>query len=123
MRNHVGPIRDKQDAPKPKPRYLRTPGAAIHIGAAAQTLERWRIEGIGPPFVRLSPKLVVYDLADLDAWCAARKVSSTSEPAPAMTPAGLSIPARGENPDARSAAWSRVPASPRSGHARSSRAT
>jgi predicted DNA-binding transcriptional regulator AlpA len=59
-------------------RYLRTPAAAEHIGAAAQTLERWRIEGNGPPFVRLSSKLVVYDVEDLDAWCAARKVTSTS---------------------------------------------
>jgi predicted DNA-binding transcriptional regulator AlpA len=59
-------------------RYLRTPAAAARLGAAAQTLERWRIEGSGPPFVRLSSKLVTYDVEDLDAWCAARKVTSTS---------------------------------------------
>ena len=60
-------------------RYLRTPAAATRISAAPQTLERWRTEGSGPPFVRLSPKLVVYDVQDLDAWCDSRKVTSTSE--------------------------------------------
>jgi predicted DNA-binding transcriptional regulator AlpA len=60
-------------------RYVRTPDAAARLGCAAQTLERWRIEGGGPPFVKLSPKIVVYDLVDLDSWADARKVSSTSE--------------------------------------------
>ena len=61
------------------PRYLRTPAAAAFIGAEAQTLEHWRCSGTGPPFVRLSPKLIVYDRADLIAWCSARKLWSTSE--------------------------------------------
>jgi hypothetical protein len=60
-------------------RYVRTPGAAKRLDAAPQTLERWRCEGSGPPFIRLTPKLIVYDLDDLDAWCLSRKVSSTSE--------------------------------------------
>lgn len=59
--------------------YVRTRAAAKRLSAAEQTLERWRTQGVGPPFIRLSPKLVVYDIDDLDAWCAARKVTSTSE--------------------------------------------
>jgi predicted DNA-binding transcriptional regulator AlpA len=61
-------------------KYVRTRAAAARLSAAEQTLERWRTQGLGPPFIRLSPKLVVYDVEDLDAWCSARKVLSTSEP-------------------------------------------
>jgi predicted DNA-binding transcriptional regulator AlpA len=60
-------------------RYVRTPEAAAFLGAATQTLERWRTEGCGPPFVKLSNKLIVYDRADLVRFCETRKVSSTSE--------------------------------------------
>jgi len=60
-------------------RFIRTPAAAALLGCARQTLERWRWEGTGPPFVRLSRKLVVYDVADLEAWALARKVTSISE--------------------------------------------
>jgi hypothetical protein len=58
--------------------YLRSPAAAAFLGAATQTLERWRVEGCGPPFIKLSNKLVVYDPRDLVALAEARKVSSTS---------------------------------------------
>jgi hypothetical protein len=69
----------REQAERAVRRYLRTPAAAVRLSAAPQTLERWRVEGSGPPFVRLSAKLVVYDVVDLDAWCESRKVSSTSE--------------------------------------------
>lgn len=52
--------------------------AAARIGLAVSTLQKKRVSGDGPPFVKLG-RAVRYRLADLDAWVAARVVSSTSE--------------------------------------------
>lgn len=60
-------------------RILRTDAAAEYVGLAGSTLEKMRLRGDGPPFVRLSAKSIGYDLADLDAWIVARKASSTSD--------------------------------------------
>lgn len=37
-----------------------------------RTAQRWRATGDGPPFVRLGPRRVLYRLADVEAWAAAR---------------------------------------------------
>ena len=58
-------------------RRLRTPAAADYLGYAESTLEKKRITGEGPPFIRLG-RAVVYDTRDLDAWLAARRATSTS---------------------------------------------
>lgn len=49
-------------------RILRTPGAAAYIGLAESTLEKMRVNGEGPRFIRLGKKAVGYDRQDLDAW-------------------------------------------------------
>lgn len=60
-------------------RRLRTPEAAAYLGISASTLEKGRVHGKNmPPFIKLG-RIVVYDVADLDAWLTARKRSSTSE--------------------------------------------
>ena len=41
---------------------------------SARTLEAWRHRGYGPPFLRLSPRLVRYRASDIDRWLAARVV-------------------------------------------------
>jgi hypothetical protein len=61
-------------------RWVRTPAAAAHAGASTSTFEKYRIHGGGPPYCKLGPKLVVYDLDILDAWLEARRRSSTSDP-------------------------------------------
>lgn len=43
------------------------------------TLERWRSEGKGPPFVKVGPRRVGYRLADFERWLADRVVSSTAD--------------------------------------------
>lgn len=53
--------------------------AAYLGGLAPQTLARWRCEGKGPRFVRLSTKRIAYRIADLEAWLAGRVASSTAE--------------------------------------------
>lgn len=55
------------------PRILRTPQAAIYIGLSASALEKMRLSGAGPRFVRLGQKAVGYDVRDLDAWVQERR--------------------------------------------------
>lgn len=63
--------------------YLRTPDAAKYLGVGKSTLERTRLDGTGPKFRRLGPKIVTYAIADLDAWASEQVHRSTSEPAKA----------------------------------------
>jgi len=56
---------------------------AARMGVRPKTLANWRSLGTGPAFFKLGNR-VVYDDADVDAWLAARKRSSTSgQPRPA----------------------------------------
>lgn len=59
--------------------YLRTGEAAKYLGLGQSTLERKRVDGSGPIFRILGPKIVVYSVADLDAWANLRVLNSTSE--------------------------------------------
>ncbi len=52
--------------------------AATYLGFAEQSLRKMRMDGDGPPFVRMGRK-VVYRISDLDAWLEARVVTSTSQ--------------------------------------------
>ena len=49
-------------------RIFRTPAAAEYVGVAPSTLEKKRLTGDGPRFLRLGGRAVGYDIADLDAW-------------------------------------------------------
>jgi hypothetical protein len=64
--------------PETHPRRIRTRDAADYIGAAPRTLEKWRISGAGPPFIKVG-RLVLYDVATLDRWLAERTHASTSD--------------------------------------------
>lgn len=60
---------------------LTTPEAAEFLRLSPRTLERMRVQGTGPRFLKLGPGLrarVVYDLEDLLAWLQ-RSHLSTSE--------------------------------------------
>jgi hypothetical protein len=48
----------------------------LHV--SIKTLERWRLEGFGPRWVRAGRK-PLYRLSDLRAWIAENTVGSTSE--------------------------------------------
>ena len=50
------------------PRILRTPEAARYVGLKTGTLEKFRAQGGGPPFVRIGARVVGYDVRALDAW-------------------------------------------------------
>ena len=63
----------------PPSRYLRTPAAAAYPGLSTFTLAKMRLRGDGPPYSKSGARIVVYDVADLDAYLAARLRNSTSE--------------------------------------------
>jgi predicted DNA-binding transcriptional regulator AlpA len=56
-----------------------TEGASQHVGLAVSTLEKLRLSGGGPRFVRLG-RAVRYRVTDLEAYLAERVVESTSQP-------------------------------------------
>lgn len=48
--------------------WLTTEGAAAYIGSTRNTLKTYRARGKGPPFHRVSGRLVRYRRDELDAW-------------------------------------------------------
>ena len=58
--------------------FVDTRQAAELIGMSSRTLEKWRVEGTGPPFLKLGRR-VLYSRADLEAWLLSRRRHSTSE--------------------------------------------
>lgn len=58
---------------------LRAPAAADYLGLSASTLAKMRCRGDGPVFAKAGPRIVVYDLGDLERWIAARRRRSTSD--------------------------------------------
>lgn len=59
-------------------RRLRTREAAEYVGLKKSTLDKLRTEGGGPAFLKLG-RAVIYEIADLDEWCASGRRASTSE--------------------------------------------
>ena len=57
---------------------LRTAGAATYCRCSKSKLEKLRVSGDGPVFIKLG-RSVVYDVADLDDWLAANRRTSTSD--------------------------------------------
>lgn len=66
----------------PRPDLLTTLEAASALRLSVPTLERMRLAGNGPIFIKLGPgkrARVVYRRADLDAWLLAQRRGSTSQ--------------------------------------------
>lgn len=58
-------------------RIVRTPEAAQYLGLSPSTLEKLRVVGDGPRFIRLGVRAIGYDLAELDNWIEGRVASNT----------------------------------------------
>ena len=62
------------------PRALQTVDAARYLGVSPSLLRKLRMRGPddpgepGPAYIRLSRQLIVYELAELDAWLEGRRV-------------------------------------------------
>ena len=59
---------------------LTVEGAARHTGLSASTLNKMRLDGSGPRFLKISSRRVAYDTRDLDDWLTTRRRLSTSDP-------------------------------------------
>lgn len=59
--------------------FLITSEAAARLHLSPVTLERMRVRGDGPPFIRVSQKRILYDTDQLDAWARSQRFTSTSE--------------------------------------------
>ena len=57
---------------------LTTAGAAAYLGLAQKTLDMWRVQGIGPQFIKLGSR-VFYFQHDLDTFISQRAVFSTAQ--------------------------------------------
>jgi predicted DNA-binding transcriptional regulator AlpA len=53
--------------------------AATYIGLAKSTLNKMRMTGGGPRFLKLSARRVVYDTQDLDEWLVSKRRRTTSD--------------------------------------------
>jgi predicted DNA-binding transcriptional regulator AlpA len=58
---------------------LRVKEAAGYTGLSASTLNKFRLNGHGPRFIKAGPRCVVYAIKDLDEWMAERTHNSTAE--------------------------------------------
>ncbi len=63
--------------------YLNTRQAAAHLGLSTRTLDRYRVSGEGPVFLRFGGR-VRYLREDLDAWAKTRRRKSTSDDGTAL---------------------------------------
>ena len=52
--------------------------AATYLGLTKRTLERWRVNGSGPKFVKVGKK-ILYRPSDLEAWMTTRTFANTAE--------------------------------------------
>lgn len=69
-------------APAPPRPYLNSQEAADILRISIRTLERMRVDGTGPKYLKAGAgtrSRVLYRPADLDAWLESRSFSSTSE--------------------------------------------
>jgi predicted DNA-binding transcriptional regulator AlpA len=53
--------------------------AAAYTGLAESTLNKLRMSGAGPRFLKISARRVAYDTSDLDEWLASKRRRSTSD--------------------------------------------
>ncbi len=59
--------------------YLTQREAAKILRLSERSLERFRLSGTGPRFIKAGGRRVLYRMCDIEAWLAERTFSSTSE--------------------------------------------
>ena len=55
---------------------IRVKQAAVYLGLSKSTMDKLRHFGGGPRYFKLG-RTIIYDVADLDAWCNERAATST----------------------------------------------
>ena len=54
------------------PAFLTEKEFSERYRTPARSLQRWRANGDGPPFVRIGPRRIAYRTADAEAWLQSR---------------------------------------------------
>src|SRR5262245_36457531 len=67
-----------ENEPQRLRRKLNTHAAAAYSGLARSTLEKLRVLGGGPRYMKIGRR-VLYDVADLEQWLASHRRRSTSD--------------------------------------------
>jgi predicted DNA-binding transcriptional regulator AlpA len=68
------------DESTPSGANLRTEvQAAAFLGVSPRVLQKWRVTGRGPQFLRLSSRCIRYSQSDLLCWIESRAFSATAE--------------------------------------------
>ena len=67
---------------------LNTKEAAKFLGLKESALRNWRCEGKGPAFYTISPRRILYEEADLEAYKSERRCepSASGSPSQARSP-------------------------------------
>jgi len=60
--------------------FLNVREAAAHLKISKSLLDKLRLTGGGPAYMKLGPRRVVYDLGDLNAWAVRGRRENTSAP-------------------------------------------
>ena len=71
------------EANRPSGARISVAAAAVYTGLAESTLNKSRMTGAGPRFLKLSARRVAYDANDLDDWLLSKRRVSTSDNGPA----------------------------------------
>lgn len=58
---------------------LTVEDAAARLKISKHTLNRWRVTGEGPPFIKSGPRLVRYEQEAIDIWARERRRASTKD--------------------------------------------
>jgi predicted DNA-binding transcriptional regulator AlpA len=56
----------------PSPRLLTEKQVAALLGVTTRTLQRWRVTGNGPAWIRVGPRIVRYSEAVMAEWAGGR---------------------------------------------------
>jgi predicted DNA-binding transcriptional regulator AlpA len=59
-------------------RHINTAKAAQLTGVSKNTLRAWRARRIGPPYIAISPRRVVYSLSDIIRYLEERRVAPST---------------------------------------------
>jgi predicted DNA-binding transcriptional regulator AlpA len=55
---------------------------AAHLGIGRSTLQKMRLSGSGPVYIKIGRKVTRYRMSDVQVWLAARERKSTADPGP-----------------------------------------
>ncbi len=62
-----------------QPLLLTETEVARILGFSVRTLQKWRVRGEGPPFMKVSARAIRYRRSDIKAWVEANMRISTSD--------------------------------------------